>query len=71
MTDGIGTVTRSACMASSEACTISAFDFITRTTARRSETTHNGSNVAFSTNDRATTDLPYRSDPGGAITLEG
>src|SRR5260221_8180413 len=54
MTDGIATVTRSACIASSDAWTTSAFDFITRTTARRSETTHNGSNVALSTSDRAT-----------------
>src|SRR5688572_690727 len=61
MTDGAGVTVRSECRARSLACSTSAFCFRTRTTARRTGTTHRGSYVALRTSafDISAYSVPY------------
>src|SRR5712691_7619621 len=58
MTDGTGTVTRSAWNSAPLRWTISAFSFSTSTTARRADTTHRGSKLALSISALPNRDLP-------------
>jgi len=58
ITEGAGTTVRSECSSAPLRSTTSAFSFRTRTTARRIETTHSGSKLAFNSSVRPTASSP-------------
>ena len=62
---GTGRSSRAECTSATSRATISALPLSTRTTARRSDTTHSGSNVALSSRVRRTARTSLRGRQGG------